>query len=91
MSGSTILLTLTGLLVAIVAACKIDFGGNKIKEDFWMTGSRGWKVFPVLKDPKTGRETAISGNFFDPGLSKDQFIQVPSFQSILSPRMNPNG
>lgn len=87
MLSSKFFFTVVALLAVILAICKLDFGGG-VQEGFWMTGNRGWKTFPVVRDPKTGRETAISGNFLNPNLGNQQFVSVPKFQSILSPRFS---
>lgn len=86
MSGTRLVATLAAVAVVFLALFKLDSGSTK--ENFWMTGNRGWKTFPVVRDPKTGRETAISGNFLDPRLQSQSFVSVPQFQSMLSPRFS---
>jgi hypothetical protein len=96
MLGGKFIFTLIGLLMAIFAICKLDFGPKTIEG--WGGLQLGRKAMPVAKFPN-GQTTAVGGNFFAPNFStgyteenpnygSGKFVTVPHFQSILSPRMS---
>lgn len=93
MLSGKFLFTLVGIMVAIFAICKLDFNQNPLREN-WGSVQLGRKALPgaVIN----GKTTAIGGNFFKPKMGGNdsvyghsKFVQVPQFQGILSPRMNP--
>jgi len=78
-----------GVIVAIIIATRY----NKTKENWWGNPSRSIKVMPEVMMPD-GSITSLSdqgsvrSSALDPQMP---FVSVPSFQSLLAPRINPNG
>jgi hypothetical protein len=91
MFSGKFLFTLVGIVLAILAICNFDFGGQPVVEN-WM----GIPSMTVTGQPYTvapnGATTAFSGNYFDPGSmnmrGSGKFVSVPSYQALLSPRFS---
>jgi hypothetical protein len=43
---------------------------------------------PVIKNMKTGAETAYGGNYLDPNMGSGKFFSAPQFQAVISPRFS---
>lgn len=92
MPSGKFLFTLVGLLVAVLALCKMDFSNQSTVEGYWGGMNLGKRALPVAKID--GKTTAIGGTFFKPKMAggsssvygHSDFVQTPGFQSILSPR-----
>jgi len=88
-TGKT-LITIMGILLALLAVCKLDFVAP-ITEGFWGNVQLGRKVQSNLTLPN-GQVTAMNGNYYPTPSALEQggsqFIQVPSYQAILSPRFS---
>ena len=86
MVNSKILLTLIGLVVAVLAVCNIDFS-EPVVENWWGGTQFSVKAMPAAK--VNGKDVAIGGNFLNPNMmGSGKFVQVPNYQGILSPRFS---
>lgn len=86
MSGTSFLITIMGIILAILAVCKADFG-NPVVENWW-----GGTQFTTRAMPGAminGQAVALGGNYVAPDtMGSGKFVSVPSFQSVLSPRFS---
>jgi hypothetical protein len=91
MLSGKFLFTLVGIVLAILAVCNFDFGGQPVVENFVGMGSQTVTAMPYVI-ASNGAKTAFSGNYFDPGSmnmrGSGKFVSVPSFQANLSPRFS---
>lgn len=88
MSKFNVILSIAAVLTGLFFINK-SIKDKNIKEDWW--GGAGFQVraVPGVKNVKTGKETALTTSFVDPNAyKKGQFMQTPSFQSMLSPRFS---
>lgn len=79
---------MVGLTVAILALCNYDFNNQPVVENWW--GGMQFTTRAMPGAMVNGAETAIGGNYLDPQamMGSDKFVQVPSYQAVLSPRFS---
>lgn len=82
------LITIVGIIVAILAICNLDFKNQQVAEHWW--GSTSFTPTAVPGAMVNGQVTAIGGNYLDPKamLGSNKFVSVPSYQAVLSPRFS---
>lgn len=87
MLSGKFLITLLGIIAAIFAVCKTDFGQG-VTENFLMYPITTTAV-PQAMAPN-GSVTAYGGNYIDAKamMGSGKFVSVPSFQGVLSPRFS---
>lgn len=86
-----ILITLMGIMIALLAICKLDFVAP-VTEGFWGGIQLGRKVQSNITLP-SGQTVAMNGNIYPTpstmsALGANKFVSVPSYQSMLSPRFS---
>lgn len=87
MLSGKFLMTLIGLVVAILAICKMDFGAPVV-ENWDGFGQLQQRAVPAAYNPKTGQETALGVSILnETSMGSGKFIQAPpNLQGILNPR-----
>lgn len=86
MLSGKFLFTLVGIMVAIFAICKLDFNQTSFKENWDGMPQRRVRMQPVAK---VGEKATSLGSYpHHKRPSTTNFIQVPKFQAMLSPRMS---
>ncbi len=88
MLSKEFIITVVGIIVAILAVCNFDFKTSEIRENWWNNMSFTTTAIPGAM--VNGRETAIGGNYLDPTalMGSGKFVSVPSYQAVLSPRFS---
>lgn len=72
--------------MAIFAICNLDFGGQPVVENWWGAPAMTVKAQPGVILPN-GQKTALNVSVLNENtLGSGKFVQVPSYQAILSPR-----
>lgn len=82
------IITVIGIIVAILALCNFDMNTQPVVENWWGGLQFGTRAMPGAV--MNGRETAIGGNYLAPGalMGSGKFVSVPSYQAVLSPRFS---
>lgn len=90
MLDNKFIFTLIGLLVAIFAICKMDVGNTQpVVENFWGGIQLTQRAVPGAVNLRTGQESALNTVVLnDQTMGSGKFIQVPSYQAMLSPRFS---
>uniref|UniRef100_A0A6C0EMB4 Uncharacterized protein n=1 Tax=viral metagenome TaxID=1070528 RepID=A0A6C0EMB4_9ZZZZ len=90
MLSSKFLFTLVGLVVAIFAICRLDLNsGSPVVENWWNAGQFSTYAQPASVNPNTGKATALGVSVLNENtLGSGKFVQVPSYQAVLSPRFS---
>lgn len=85
MLSGKLLITLVGILVAVVAVC----GSGKSVVEPWNMGKMTVTAVPGAR-LANGQTTAIGGNYLDknPLMGSGKFFSVPSYQAMLNPRFS---
>ena len=84
MLSGKFLFTLIGLIVAVFALCKMNFGQDTV-EGWWGGIQRKWKAMPAIRQKGACGMSAAGGNFLG-HLGDDRFVKRPQFQGLLTPR-----
>jgi hypothetical protein len=93
MSYQKFVIYIIGIVLAIVAFAGSSFAQAPIKEGWMGMGQLGRKAMPYIKN-QNGSKSAFSGNFLNTQQidrqadmrGSGQFVSVPTYQSMLSPR-----
>lgn len=89
MLSSKFVITLIGLIMAVLAICNLNFGEQPVVENFWGAGSFAPRAMPVARNTKTGQETALGVSVLsDNTMGSGKFVQVPNYQAVISPRFS---
>jgi len=92
MISNKFLYTLVGILMAILAMCKLDFGtifgSSSVIEPFW-NGIQFTTRNQYSTTNAQGNNVALPLNYLNPATyGNEKFVSTPQFQAILSPRMS---
>lgn len=87
MVDGKLLVALAGAALVALALCNTSSAQPPVVENWW--GGTQFTTRAMPGAMVNGKEVAISGNYLNPqAMGSTSFVQVPSFQGVLSPRFS---
>lgn len=87
MVDGKLLVALAGAALVALALCNTSSSQAPVVENWW--GGTQFTTRAMPGAMVNGQEVAISGNYLNPqAMGNTSFVQVPSFQGVLSPRFS---